>query len=107
MSVALRSAAETPRLYSGQDAARAVGLGWERFRKVRRAWVRDRDFPAELNEPGEGVVYLAAAVDAWLAHRARRVPAPPPPPPASAAPHHLAAARGRAALRLLQSGAGA
>lgn len=62
-----------PRIYSGQETARVVGLSWERFRKVRLGWTRDRDFPAEINEPGEPVRYLAEPVDRWLERRTRRV----------------------------------
>ena len=61
------------RFYTGQQAAAAVGLSHERFRKVRLAWTRDRDFPAEINEPGEPVRYLAEAVDRWVERRSRRV----------------------------------
>lgn len=61
------------RKYTGHETAEAVGLSWERFRKVRVPWTRDRDFPAEINEPGEPVRYLADAVDKWLERRSRRV----------------------------------
>lgn len=66
-------AAPRGRFYTGQQAAAAVGLSHERFRKVRLAWTRDRDFPAEINEPGEPVRYLAEAVDRWVERRSRRV----------------------------------
>lgn len=97
------------RLYDGKQTARAVGLSWERFRKVRLDWTRDRDFPAELSEPGEPVRYLADAVDAWLLRRSRRVhqlaeqvrvAAPALPAPEE----RRAAANGRAALRSLKGG---
>lgn len=68
-----RAAGLSVRKYTGQEAAEAVGLSWERFRKVRADWTRDRDFPAEINEPGEPVRFLAEAVDKWLERRTRRV----------------------------------
>ncbi|WP_312145208.1 hypothetical protein [Brevundimonas sp.] len=68
-----RPAGHPVRKYTGHETAEAVGLSWERFRKVRADWTRDRDFPAEINEPGEPVRYLAEAVDKWLERRSRRV----------------------------------
>jgi hypothetical protein len=50
---------------------------WHWFRKVRHDWTRDRDFPAELNEPHEPVIYDAEAVDRWMIRRSQRRPAPP------------------------------
>lgn len=95
-----------PRMYSGQETARRVGLSWQRFRKVRADWTRDRDFPAEINEPGEAVRYLADPVDRWLERRSRRVHAPvavvPPPPSRDEA---AAASAGRAQLRRLKGAA--
>lgn len=98
------------RLYTGQQTARAVGLSWQRFRKVRADWTRSRDFPAELNEPGEPVRYLADAVDRWVERRTRRVHAarealilPDAPSPAGEAAK--AAAHGRQALRQLKGNA--
>lgn len=96
-----------PRMYTGQETARRVGLSWQRFRKVRAGWTRDRDFPAEINEPGEPVRYLADAVDRWLERRSRRVraaaPVAAPPPPSG---DEAAAARaGRAQLRRLKGAA--
>lgn len=94
------------RLYTGQEAAKAVGLSWERFRKVREGWTRDRDFPAEINEPGEAVRYLAAAVDRWVLNRSRRVHLveghPAAEPPAASAATRAAASHGRARLRALK-----
>lgn len=91
------------RLYTGRQTARAVGLSWERFRKVRLDWTRDRDFPAEINEPGEHVLYLAEAVDRWVERRTRRVHAAPlvarPPIDAGSG---SAAAHGRRQLRQLK-----
>ena len=62
-------------MLSGQQVAELVGLSWERFRKVRKTWTRDRDFPAEINEPDEPVRYLAEPVLRWLERRSRRVQA--------------------------------
>lgn len=95
------------RLYTGQQTARAVGLSWQRFRKVRADWTRTRDFPAELNEPGEPVRYLADAVDRWVERRSRRVHAANPPAGAETARFLAeaggkAAAHGRQALRQLK-----
>lgn len=94
------------RLYSGQEAAKAVGLSWERFRKVRVEWTRDRDFPAEINEPGEAVRYLAAAVDRWVLNRSRRVhlvePDTTAEPPAANGAARAAASHGRAQLRAIK-----
>lgn len=95
------------RLYTGQQTAARVGLSWQRFRKVRAQWTRDRDFPAEINEPGEHVFYLADAVDRWLERRARRVHAVPAPSvrPAPAGDDAAAARAGRARLRKLKGAA--
>lgn len=71
---------------SGHQVAELVGLSWERFRKVRTAWTRDRDFPAEINEPGEAVRYLAVPVLRWIERRSRRVQAEVIPPPRLSAP---------------------
>lgn len=71
---------------SGHQVAELVGLSWERFRKVRTAWTRDRDFPAEINEPGEAVRYLAVPVLRWIERRSRRVQAVAVPPPRLSAP---------------------
>ncbi|WP_312599164.1 hypothetical protein [Brevundimonas sp.] len=99
------------RFYTGQQAAAAVGLSHERFRKVRLAWTRDRDFPAEINEPGEPVRYLADAVDRWVERRSRRVhPVADTPPQvrrldaaSAAGPVSSGAARrGRASLRAIR-----
>lgn len=92
------------RLISGEEAARKVGLSHERFRKVRHKWVAERDFPAEVNEPGEPVRYLARAVDAWLERRSRRIapqPRVPTPPPSD---DDRAGRNGRAALAALRGG---
>jgi hypothetical protein len=89
------------RHYDAHQAAEAVGLSRDRFRKVRLAWTRDRDFPAEINEPGEPIRYLADAVDRWVQRRTQRVhqlaeaKAPPPAPPQSGQ-------KGRAALRSIK-----
>lgn len=100
------------RYYSGRETAARVGLSHERFRKVRLAWTRDRDFPAEVNEPGEPVRYLADAVDRWIERRTRRVhPALVPPAPSQddrrtaapvAAAPSAAARQGRAELRSIR-----
>lgn len=95
------------RLYTGQQAAAAVGLSHERFRKVRLAWTRDRDFPAEINEPGEPVRYLAEAVDRWVERRSRRVHPVADTPPENRAPEAahgaaVAARQGRASLRAIR-----
>ena len=89
------------RTYTGRQTAERVDLSWERFRKVRERWTRDRDFPAELNEPGEPVRYDADAVERWIERRSRRVHQPAPveaPAPVASA----AARNGRAALRQLK-----
>lgn len=99
-------AADVNRKYTGQQTAAAVGLSWERFRKVRLEWTRDRDFPAEINEPGEPVRYLADAVDRWNQRRSRRVHAlPVPAAPEPKAGDQRAAASGRAQLRRLKGAA--
>ena len=96
------------RFYTGQQAAAAVGLSHERFRKVRLAWTRDRDFPAEINEPGEPVRYLAEAVDRWVERRSRRVhPVAAPAPTNDPAVRReaiaaVAARQGRADLRAIR-----
>jgi hypothetical protein len=96
------------RFYTGHQTAAAVGLSWERFRKVRTLWTRDRDFPAEINEPGEPVRYLATAVDRWVLNRSRRVHlvaglADTADPAASIpAEARAAASQGRARLRALK-----
>ncbi len=95
------------RFYDGPQTAAAVGLSHERFRKVRRAWTRDRDFPAEVNEPGEPVRYLAEAVDRWVERRSRRVhpvsdAAPEPRPSDTARIVGVAARQGRADLRAIR-----
>lgn len=93
------------RYYDGRQTARAVGLSWERFRKVRGDWVAKRDFPAEINEAGEPVRYLADAVDRWLERRSRRVVAPAETPRAPGpAQERQAAAAGRAGLRAIKNG---
>lgn len=94
------------RYYDGRQTAKAVGLSWERFRKVREAWVRQRDFPAEINEAGEPVRYLADAVDRWLERRSRRVVAPSEAPRRAPGPaqERQAAAAGRAGLRAIKTG---
>lgn len=92
------------RLYTGQQTAKAVGLSWARFRKVREQWTRDRDFPAELNEPGEPVRYLADAVERWVERRSRRVH-PVAERPAPTPSNDQAGSHGRAALRLLKGAA--
>lgn len=99
-----------PRFYTGQQAAAAVGLSHERFRKVRLDWTRDRDFPAEINEPGEPVRYLADAVDRWVERRSRRVHPAAGAPVLHDAPRRLvdpspAARQGRASLRAIRGGA--
>ena len=104
-------AAPPVRYYSGRETAQRVGLSHERFRKVRLGWTRDRDFPAEVNEPGEPVRYLADAVDRWIERRSRRVhpalvPQPshddrPTAPPVASAPS-AAARQGRASLRSIR-----
>jgi len=40
------------RKYTGHETAEAVGLSWERFRKVRVPWPRDRDFPERARARG-------------------------------------------------------
>ncbi len=88
-------------MLSGQQVAELVGLSWERFRKVRKAWTRDRDFPAEINEPDEPVRYLAEPVLRWLDRRSRRVQAlarPPVPARLSAGLPASPGRSGRAAL---------
>jgi hypothetical protein len=97
------------RFYTGRETAAAVGLSWERFRKVRLVWTRDRDFPAEINEPGEEVRYLADAVDRWVERRSRRVhavTAQPPTVEASARRPPVAARQGRASLRAIRGQGG-
>jgi hypothetical protein len=97
---------DRPTLTGRQTAAR-VDLSWERFRKVRETWTRDRDFPAELNEPGEPVRYDAAAVERWVQRRSARVhaAAPAPAPQARTPVEGLVLAReGRAGLRKLKGG---
>jgi len=93
------------RYYDSHQTAAVVGLSRDRFRKVRKPWTRDRDFPAEVNEPGEPIRYLAEAVDRWVERRTRRVHAmaeAPAPAPRDTAP--TAARNGRAALRALKGG---
>lgn len=98
--------ASRPRYYTGQQTASAVGLSWQRFRKVRADWTRDRDFPAELNEPGEAVRYLADAVDRWVERRSRRVQPVRAQAPTRPAPEGQRAGRaGRSALRALKGAA--
>ena len=97
----------SPRLYDAVQAAEKVGLSRDRFRKVRIGWTRDRDFPAEINEPGEPIRYLADAVDRWVERRTRRVHAQGEAVRAERAPVPPAAAKqGRAALRALKGQAG-
>lgn len=109
MSALAFHAVEAPlrgRFYTGQQAAAAVGLSHERFRKVRLAWTRDRDFPAEINEPGEPVRYLAEAVDRWVERRSRRVHPVADTPPETCKPAirvaAVAARQGRASLRAIR-----
>lgn len=95
------------RKYDAQEVALAVGLSLSRFRKVRVGWTRDRDFPAELNEPGEPIRYAADAVDRWVERRTRRVqalaaPSAHTPPPAA---DRKAGREGRSALRALKGDA--
>lgn len=95
------------RFYDGPQTAAAVGLSHERFRKVRRAWTRDRDFPAEVNEPGEPVRYLADAVDRWVERRSRRVHPVADTPREARSPDAVrvaavAARQGRASLRAIR-----
>lgn len=90
-----------PGHYSGRQTAARVGLSWERFRKVRLDWTADRDFPAEINEPGEPVRYLAEAVERWLVRRTQRVHVPPPAPELRAVPS-AAGREGRASLRAIK-----
>lgn len=88
--------------YSGRQAADRVGLSYERFRKVRERWTADRDFPAEINEPGEPVRYLAEAVERWLVRRTQRVHALKP---VEAEPRIVPPAvgrNGRASLRAIK-----
>jgi len=94
------------RHYDAYQAADAVGLSRDRFRKVRVKWTRDRDFPAEINEPGEPIRYLADAVDRWVERRTRRVhaAAEPQEPVAAADPSGRPARNARAALRALKGG---
>ncbi|MFC5346295.1 hypothetical protein ACETK8_15925 [Brevundimonas staleyi] len=87
--------------YTGRQTAARVGLSYERFRKVRETWTRDRDFPAEINEPGEPVRYLAEAVERWLVRRTQRVHAPAPVPELRAVPS-AAGREGRASLRAIK-----
>ncbi len=101
-------AAPAPRFYTGRETAAAVGLSYERFRKVRGIWTRDRDFPAEINEPGEEVRYLAEAVDRWVERRSRRVHPPVAPAPTNDpavrrdAVTAAVARQGRASLRAIR-----
>jgi predicted DNA-binding transcriptional regulator AlpA len=100
--LAFRPVPSAPR-YDVRQVADAVGLSVSRFRKVREQWTRDRDFPAEINEPGEPIRYLADAVDRWVERRTRRVHAAreaqaPPAPEAN-----KTAREGRASLRKLKS----
>lgn len=62
----------TPRSYTLAETAKVAGLGEDRFRKVWRAWRRDRRFPAPFNTPADGCNYAwdADAVDAWRQARA-------------------------------------
>lgn len=87
---------------TGRQVAARLELSWERFRKVRASYTRDRDFPAELNEPGEAVIYDAAAFERWIERRSRRVhrvaDKPAPSPVATAA----VAREGRSQLRALK-----
>jgi len=93
------------RYYDAYQAAAAVGLSRDRFRKVRKPWTRDRDFPAEINEPGEEIRYLAEAVDRWVERRTRRVHAlAQAQEPEQRDPAPTAARNGRAALRALKGG---
>ena len=111
--IAWPAEAEPPRFYDAPQTAARVGLGVDRFRKVRADWTRNRDFPAEINEPGEPIRYLAAAVDRWVERRSRRVHAvqalrdpPHSREGAAAAPGDRAAAsHGRARLRSLKGDA--
>lgn len=50
------------------EAAAAVGLSYERFRKVWRGWVAELGFPAPL----WGVTWDAVAIEAWKARRSAR-----------------------------------
>lgn len=89
------------RLYDAAEAAEKVGLSRDRFRKVRVSWTADRDFPAEINEPGEPIRFLADAVDRWVERRTRRVHlVAEAAAPAPIAPQ--AAKKGREALRALK-----
>lgn len=101
------AAAAAPLYLSGGETAQAVGLSWERFRKVRADWTRDRDFPAEINDPGEPVRYLTAAVYRWIERRSRRVhlPAETPRTAQAADTETALARRGRSQLKLLKGGA--
>lgn len=93
------------RLYDADQVAAAVGLSLSRFRKVRVAWTRDRDFPAELNEPGEPIRYAADAVDRWLDRRARRVQPVADTLRVTAAADRKAGRLGRSKLRDLKGAA--
>lgn len=88
--------------YTGRQTAARVGLSWERFRKVREDWTADRDFPAEINEPGEPVRYLAEAVERWLVRRTQRVHTPPPLQLEVRAVPSAAGREGRASLRAIK-----
>lgn len=68
------------RVYSGEQVAAMLRRSWHWFRKVRHDWTRDRDFPAELNEAGEPVIYDAEAIDRWMIRRSQRRPVAAPPP---------------------------
>lgn len=91
-----------PAHYTGSQTAARVGLSWERFRKVRRDWTADRDFPAEINEPGEEVRYLAEAVERWLIRRTQRVHALTPVQVEPRTVPPAVGREGRAALRKLK-----
>jgi hypothetical protein len=73
------------RVYTGEQVAAMLRRSWGWWRKVRHVWTRERDFPAELNDPGEPVIYDAEAVDRWMIRRSQRRPAPVLPPEPSAA----------------------
>lgn len=51
------------------ETAEAVGLSYERFRKVWQAMNAEEGFPA----PVIAKVWLGAAVEAWLVARSQRV----------------------------------
>jgi len=67
-----------------RQTAAAVGLTYDRFRKVWTTWVRERGFPAPFSAPGDAYAWNADSVEAWK-HRQElaRAEAFAPPPAAA------------------------